>query len=211
MPQDEILGTEKTSNKNKYHSFLNQRLPEIKQNNPNISSQDAYQIVRKEWSQKKETSSLIKKPRGRPKKTDENIDNYSVSSGNSNTSNVKRGRPPKNPLVSHVSNFEKYLQWCQNSTLTGDFDTDFQNGQDELGIDQETFQLFKKHSEPNSELHQLLKKKNSPKKNRGRPKGSKNKSTKETDEIGIHKIDTPPEVIQFNQDLDSIFNRIDNM
>ena len=88
MFQDENLVREKT--KNPYHSFLDQRLPEIKRENPEISSTNAYTIVREEWSQKKnQEHNIVKKPRGRPKKViDPNQDNDSLASGNSNSSNV---------------------------------------------------------------------------------------------------------------------------
>ena len=210
MFQDENLVREKT--KNPYHSFLDQRLPEIKRENPEISSTNAYTIVREEWSQKKnQEHNIVKKPRGRPKKViDPNQENDSIASDNSNSSNVKRGRPPKNPLSIHIPKFEEFLKWCDKYS-SGDLKEEFNKGQNDLGIDQETFHLFFEHLDPNSELRQLLNKKNAPKKNRGRPKGSKNKSTPEKDETNDQPEETPPEVIQFNQELENIFDQIDNV
>ena len=169
MSQDENAVKERK--KTVYHSFLDQRLPEIKQVNPNLSNKDAYSIAREEWCQKKnQEKPIIKKSRGRPKKiVNENQDNDSISSNKSNVSNGKRGRPPKNPLINHIPNFEKFLidseKWSENK--------DSKQAQDELGIDEQTFILFLDHLEANSELRQLLNKKNAPKKSRGRPKGSK--------------------------------------
>lgn len=210
MLQDENLVREKA--KNSYHSFLDQRLPEIKRENSEISSKNAYTIAREEWSQKKrQDNNIVKKPRGRPKKVvDPNQDNDSVVSGNSNGSNGKRGRPPKNPLINHLVNFEKFLKWSDKYVF-GDLEEEFNKGQNDLNIDKETFQLFLGHLNPNSELRQLLNKKNAPKKNRGRPKGSKNKNTQEKEEINDQPEETPPEVIQFNQDLENIFDQIDNV
>ena len=210
MLQDENLVREKT--KNPYHSFLDQRLPEIKRENPEISSKSAYTIAREEWSQKKtQQDNIVKKPRGRPKKViDPNQDNDSVASVNSNSSNGKRGRPPKNPLINHLPKFETFLKWSEKYVF-GDLEEEFNKGQNDLNIDKETFQLFLGHLNPNSELRQLLNKKNAPKKNRGRPKGSKNKNTQEKEEINDKPEETPPEVIQFNQDLENIFDQIDNV
>ena len=194
--------------KNDYHSFLDQRIPELKQENPNMSPQDVYNTARQEWGQKKEEREpIIKKSRGRPKKiVNKDDDNVVVGSGKSTVSNGKRGRPPKNPLSNYIFNFEKFLinseEWSETK--------DFQKAQEQLDIDQQTFQLFLEHLKPNSELQELLKKKNAPKKNRGRPKGSKNKSTKEEVVDPVQVIDTPPEVIKFNKDLDDIFGQIEN-
>lgn len=210
MLQDENLVKEKA--KNPYHSFLEQRLPEIKKENPDISSQNAYTIAREEWSRKKsQQNNIVKKPRGRPKKViDTNQDNDSVVSDNTNSSNGKRGRPPKNPLITHISNFENFLKWCDKYD-PGILENEFAKGQNDLGIDQKTFQLFLEHLNPDSELRQLLNKKNSPKKNRGRPKGSKNKNTSEKEEQNVEPEETPPEVIQFNQDLENLFDQIENI
>ena len=156
MLQDENLVREKPQNP--YHSFLDQRLPEIKRENPEISSKNAYTIAREEWSQKKiHNNNIVKKPRGRPKKVRDQ-DNDSVSSGNSNGSNGKRGRPPKNPLFNHIPDFETFLKWSEKY-VSGSLEEEFNKGQNDLGIDQETFQLFFEHLDPNSELQQLLKKK----------------------------------------------------
>ena len=157
MLQDENLVREKPQNP--YHSFLDQRLPEIKRENPEISSKNAYTIAREEWSQKKiHNNNIVKKPRGRPKKVRDQ-DNDSVSSGNSNGSNGKRGRPPKNPLFNHIPDFETFLKWSEKY-VSGSLEEEFNKGQNDLGIDQETFQLFFEHLDPNSELQQLLKKRN---------------------------------------------------
>lgn len=210
MLQGENLVREKA--KNPYHSFLDQRLPEIKIENPEITSKNAYTIAREEWSQKKiDNNNIVKKRRGRPKKvTDQNQDNDSVSSGNSNGSNGKRGRPPKNPLINHIPDFETFLKWSEKY-VSGSLEDEFNLGHFDLGIDQETFQLFLEHLDPNSELQQLLEKKNAPKKNRGRPKGSKNRNTQEKEEQDDQPEETPPEVIQFNQDLENILDQIDNV
>ena len=196
----------KEGRKTEYHSFIDKKLPEIKQQQPSLSAKEAYQIAREQWKEKKTKTNtqMVKKPRGRPKKIQDDSDDLSIGSNKSNTSNGKRGRPPKNPLMNHLDTFEIFLK---KSTQWGD-DKPEQEMMEELDIDEETLLLYFKHLDPESELRQLVEIKNAPKKSRGRPKGSKNKNNQNTPEKEI-VIETPPEVIQFNQNLDSLFQKIE--
>lgn len=203
MPNGKAIVIEEK--KTDYHSFINKKLPEIKQQQPSLSAKEAYQIAREEWKQTKTQTPMVKKPRGRPKKIQDDSDDLSIGSNKSNTSNGKRGRPPKNPLMNHLDTFEIFLkkstQW-ENEKPQKEM-------MEELDIDEDTLLLYFKHLDPESELRQLLERKNAPKKSRGRPKGSKNKNNQNIPEKEM-VIETPPEVIQFNQNLDSLFQKIEN-
>ena len=71
--------------------------------------------------------------------------------------------------------------------------------------------LFFQHLHPESELRALVKKKNAPKKRRGRPSGSKNKSTQnETNQNTQTQIQEPvQEVMDFNDQLEAFLSGTD--
>jgi hypothetical protein len=188
----------KGGTKTQYQSFIDEKLPEIKNQHPSISAKEAYQIARQQWRKTKEQTPMIKKNRGRPKKIQDDSDGVKTTNG-------KRGRPPKNPLVKHIDKFEVFIE----KSIQWNKDKSQEEMMKELQIDQETLLIFFEHLDQESELRQLLEKKNAPKKNRGRPKGSKNKNGQhETEEEVV--IETPPEVIKFNRNLDTIFKEIEN-
>ena len=141
---------------------------------------------------------IVKKSRGRPKKIKD------PKEVKPEQSNGKRGRPPKNPLKNHVEKFEIFLE----KSIQWENEKPQQEMMEELDIDENTLLLYFEHLDPESELRQLVVKKNEPKKNRGRPKGSKNKKQNNIPEKEI-VIETPPEVIQFNQNLESLFQKIE--
>jgi len=146
------------------------------------------------------------KKRGRPKKV-VNQDQKNIDLDKSKPSKGRRGRPPKNPLGIHTEKFEiflqKSIQWEQSHPS--------KQMMEELDIDEKTLTLFFQHLHPESELRALVKKKNAPKKRRGRPSGSKNKSTQnETDEKTQIQIQEPvQEVMDFNDQLEAFLSGTD--
>jgi predicted DNA-binding WGR domain protein len=146
------------------------------------------------------------KKRGRPKKI-VNQDQKNIDSDQSKPSKGRRGRPPKNPLMIHTEKFENFL----NKSLQWEQSHPSKQMMEELEIDEETLTLFFQHMHPESELRALVKKKNAPKKRRGRPSGSKNKSTQnETDEKTQIKIQEPvQEVMDFNDQLEAFLSGTD--
>ena len=179
---------EKASTTNsEYHSFVSERKKEILEQSNAMSNKEASKQAREEWHLKKNDKGKTFKKLGRPKKSIKNDEKKL---------NVKRGRPPKNPLMLQVTNFEHFLKQFQNITQKNEI-------MQELKIDEDIFQLLYKHyHDEESELRKLVIQKNQPKKSRGRPKGSKNVSNikEEKEEKIIIKADK--KIMDFNQDLE---------
>lgn len=173
--------------RSEYHSFVSERKKEILEQYQDFSVKQASDKAREEWHLKKNDKGKTFKKLGRPKKSIKNDEKKL---------NVKRGRPPKNPLMLQVTIFEHFLKQFQNITQKNEI-------MQELKIDEDIFQLLYKHyQDEESELRKLVIQKNQPKKARGRPKGSKNVSNIKQEKEEKIIIKPNQEIIDFNQNLE---------
>lgn len=178
-----------TNPRSDYYAYISERVSEIIKEDPNILKKNALSTAREEWNLKKLDKGKTIKKRGRPKKkleTEKKI-----------TSFKKRGRPHKDPLMNYVDAFEIFIKQFKPPF-------DKQEIMKQMQIDIDTLDIFLENIEPESQLNKLVKKKNEPKKNRGRPKGSKKKNVCENKIIP--KKEKEQLVIDFELSFDAVLS-----